>query len=312
MSQRLHLDEREASPLLVVGSVAFDNIITPYAKGERILGGSASFASLACSYFCPTQLVGIIGNDFDDIHIDRFRKQDIDLEGLQIDKTGPTFFWAGKYHENFNQRDTLETQLNVFENFRPDLPASYKQTPYVLLANIGPDLQHHVLDQMEAEAYVVADTMNLWINIMHDTLLDLMKRVHLLVVNDDESEMLTESNNIILAGEKLREMGPETVIIKKGSHGAVLFHEAGVFSIPAYPVTDLRDPTGAGDSFVGALAGYLAAVRRSDFAAIKQAMLYATVIGSFTVEAFSCDRLETAGVVGIEERRKTLLDIITP
>ena len=313
MTQRIPIDsEREAASLLVVGSVAFDNIITPFAKGERILGGSASYACLASSYFCPTRMVGIIGNDFGEQNVDRFRARDIDLEGLQLDESGPTFFWAGRYHENFNQRDTLETQLNVFESFRPDLPAAYKSSPYILLANIGPDLQNHVLDQLENDAYIVADTMNLWINIMHSELLRLMKRVHLLVVNDDESEMLTESSNVIEAGQKLRQMGPETVIIKKGSHGAVLFHEAGSFSLPAFPVTDLRDPTGAGDSFVGALAGYLAAVQRSDFSAIKAAMLYATVVASFTVEAFSCDRLEEAGIDGISKRHQGLLDFITP
>lgn len=297
---------------MVLGSVAYDNIITPFAKGERILGGSASYASLASSYFAPTRLVGIVGNDFDKKDIQRLKAQDIDLEGLEVDESGPTFFWAGRYHENFNDRDTLETQLNVFEGYQPTIPDGYKDTPYVLLGNIGPDLQNQVLDQMGEDAYIVADTMNLWINIMLDDLKKLLKRVHLLVLNDDESEMLTETSNVIIAGEKLREMGPETVIIKKGSHGAVLFHEAGRFSLPAYPVTELRDPTGAGDSFAGILAAYLAATDRTDFAAIKQAMLYATVVASFTVEAFSCDRLESTGVEGIESRRNELLEFITP
>lgn len=297
---------------MVLGSVAYDDIITPFAKGERILGGSASYAGLASSYFAPTRLVGVVGNDFDQKDMDRLKAQEIDLEGLEIDESGPTFFWAGRYHENFNDRDTLETQLNVFESFNPTIPDSYRDTPYVLLGNIGPNLQNQVLDQLGDQAYIVADTMNLWINIMLADLKKLLKRVHLLVLNDDESEMLTETSNVILAGEKLREMGPETVIVKKGSHGAILFHEAGRFSLPAYPVTDLRDPTGAGDSFAGALAAYLAATDRTDFAAIKQAMLYATVVASFTVEAFSCDRLESAGVAGIESRREELLQFILP
>ncbi len=297
---------------MVLGSIAYDDIITPLAKGERILGGSASYAGLASSYFAPTRLVGVVGNDFDQKDMDRFKAQDIDLEGLEIDESGPTFFWAGRYHENFNDRDTLETQLNVFESFNPTIPDRYRDSPYVLLGNIGPNLQNQVLDQLGDEAYVVADTMNLWINIMLADLKKLLKRVHLLVLNDDESEMLTETSNVILAGEKLREMGPESVIVKKGSHGAILFHEAGRFSLPAYPVTDLRDPTGAGDSFAGSLAAYLAATDRTDFAAIKQAMVYATVVASFTVEAFSCDRLESAGVEGIESRRKELLDYIRP
>ena len=297
---------------MVLGSVAYDDIITPFAKGERILGGSASYAGLASSYFAPTRLVGVVGNDFDQKDMDRLKAQEIDLEGLEIDESGPTFFWAGRYHENFNDRDTLETQLNVFESFNPTIPDSYRDTPYVLLGNIGPNLQNQVLDQLGDQAYIVADTMNLWINIMLADLKKLLKRVHLLVLNDDESEMLTETSNVIIAGEKLREMGPETVIVKKGSHGAILFHEAGRFSLPAYPVTDLRDPTGAGDSFAGALAAYLAATDRTDFAAIKQAMLYATVVASFTVEAFSCDRLESAGVAGIESRREELLQFILP
>lgn len=313
MPERVNISESNKNkPVMVLGSVAYDDIITPFAKGERILGGSASYAGLASSYFAPTRLVGVVGNDFDQKDMDRLKAQEIDLEGLEIDESGPTFFWAGRYHENFNDRDTLETQLNVFESFNPTIPDSYRDTPYVLLGNIGPNLQNQVLDQLGDQAYIVADTMNLWINIMLADLKKLLKRVHLLVLNDDESEMLTETSNVILAGEKLREMGPETVIVKKGSHGAILFHEAGRFSLPAYPVTDLRDPTGAGDSFAGALAAYLAATDRTDFAAIKQAMLYATVVASFTVEAFSCDRLESAGVAGIESRREELLQFILP
>lgn len=297
---------------MILGSVAYDTIETPQSRGERILGGSASYASLASSYFAPTRMVGVVGNDFQKRDWERLRAHDIDLEGLQIDESGPTFFWAGRYRRNFNQRDTLETQLNVFENFRPVLPESYRATPYVLLGNIGPDLQNQVLDQMEDNTYVVADTMNLWINIMADELHRLIKRIHLLVLNDDESEMLTGEHNVIVAGEKLRETGPEAVIIKKGSHGAILFHEAGRFCLPAYPVTQLADPTGAGDAFAGALAACLATMDRTDFAAIKQAMLYATVTASFTVEAFSCDRLESADVEGIEKRHRELLNYIKP
>jgi len=298
--------------MMVLGSIAYDNITTPYAEGERILGGSASYAALAGSYFTPTHLVGVVGNDFESRDWERFKAREIDLEGVQVDESGPTFFWAGRYHKNFNQRDTLETQLNVFEHFKPEIPDSYKNTPYVLLGNIGPDLQNRVLDQMGSDPYIVADTMNLWINIMHGELLKLIKRVHLFILSDDAAEVLTEPPNVIVAGEKLRQMGPESVIIKKGSHGAILFHESGRFSLPAYPVTDLRDPTGAGDSFAGALAGYLAASNRSDFSAIKQAMLYATVVASFTVEAFSCDRLESAGTEGILSRHHELLEFIKP
>jgi sugar/nucleoside kinase (ribokinase family) len=256
-------------------------------------------------------MVGVIGNDFGEEHLNRLRSRGIDLEGVQKDESGPTFFWKGKYHENFNRRDTLDIQLNVFEKFRPDLPDSYKNTPFVLLGNIHPALQSHVLDQLEGEAYVLADTIDLWIEIERKALLDLIKRVNLFVINDTEAEELTEENNIILAGQKLRKMGPESVIIKKGEHGAILFHENGMFALPAFPVTELRDPTGAGDSFAGALIGRLASKKTSDFAAIKEAMLYATSTASLTVEAFGCDRLESAGAKEIQQRVDSLKELIS-
>ncbi len=301
-----------AAPVLVVGSVAFDKIITPVMTGERILGGAASFASLAASYFAPVRLVGVVGNDFEDSFIERFRNRGIDLEGLQVDKSGPTFFWAGEYHENFNNRETLDTQLNVFEHFRPELPERYRQSPYIMLANIGPDLQLHVLDQLEGSSFVVADTMNLWINNKLNDLLKLLKRIDCLAINDSEAIMLTGDHNLISAGWKLLELGPRMAIIKKGENGSCLFHRDGYFALPAYPVTNLQDPTGAGDAFGGALAGYLAAVNDTDFGSIKQAMLYATAASSLTVEAFSCDRLESAGPGLLEERYHELLEVITP
>jgi sugar/nucleoside kinase (ribokinase family) len=256
-------------------------------------------------------MVGVIGNDFGDEHLDRLRSRGIDLEGVQKDDSGPTFFWKGRYHENFNRRDTLDIQLNVFEKFRPDLPDSYKDSNFVLLGNIHPALQMHVLDQLQGSSFVLADTIDLWIEIERKALLELIKKVNLFVINDTEAEELTEEKNIILAGNKLREMGPKTVIIKKGEHGAILFHEDGMFALPAYPVTELRDPTGAGDSFAGALIGRLASRNRSDFQAIKEAMVYATCTASLTVEAFGCDRLESAGVKVIKERSDTLHRLIS-
>ena len=208
-------------------------------------------------------------------------------------------------------RDTLDIQLNVFEKFRPDLPDSYKNTPFVLLGNIHPALQSHVLDQLNGSAYILADTIDLWIDIEKTALLELIKRVNLFVINDTEAEELTGEKNIILAGNKLREMGPESVIIKKGEHGAILFHSNGMFALPAYPVTELRDPTGAGDSFAGALIGRLASQNSSDFNSIKEAMLYATSTASLTVEAFGCDRLESAGSKEIQQRVDSLKDLIS-
>jgi sugar/nucleoside kinase (ribokinase family) len=304
-------DSSESSPLLVVGSVAFDNVITPQAEQERILGGAASYCSFAASYYTQVRMVGVVGNDFGESDLDRLRARGIDLEGVKKDDSGPTFFWKGKYHENFNRRDTLDIRLNVFEKFRPDLPESYKDSSFVLLGNIHPALQMHVLDQLAGNSFVLADTIDLWIETERESLLSLIKKVSLFVINDSEAEELTGESNVILAGEKLRQMGPETVIIKKGEHGAILFHKEGMFALPAYPVTQLHDPTGAGDSFAGALIGRLSSRNRSDFSAIKEAMLYATCTASLTVEAFGCERLESAGKSEIEERVASLNQLIS-
>ena len=298
MVDRIITDSAEPSPLLVVGSVAFDNVITPYGSQDGILGGAASYCSFAASYFTQPRMVGVIGNDFGEEYVERLRNRGIDLQGLQKDETGPTFFWKGKYHENFNRRDTLDIQLNVFEKFLPNLPESYMDSSFVLLGNIHPSLQMHVLDQLKENSFVLADTIDLWIETEKDALLELIKKVSLFVINDTEAEELTQENNIILAGQKLREFGPETVIIKKGEHGAILFHEDGSFAIPAYPVTELRDPTGAGDSFAGALIGRLASRNR-------------TCVASLTVESFGCDRLESAGASEIEKRVEDLRKLIS-
>ena len=311
MVDRITTDSSESAPLVVVGSVAFDNVITPFGSQEGILGGAASYCSFAASYFTQPRMVGVIGNDFGNEYLDRLRKRGIDLEGVQKDESGPTFFWKGKYHENFNRRDTLDIQLNVFEKFRPDLPSNYLDSKFVLLGNIHPALQMHVLDQLPGNPFVLADTIDLWIETERNALLELIKRVSLFVINDSEAEELTEETNVILAGKKLRELGPKTVIIKKGEHGAILFHEDGSFALPAYPVTDLRDPTGAGDSFAGALIGRLASRNRTDFSAIKEAILYGTCTASLTVEAFGCDRLESAGASAIEQRVEELKKLIS-
>ncbi len=295
--------------VLVVGSVAYDSIITPHATGERILGGSASYASLAASYFAPPHIIGVVGHDFQDRDRKKLAKRGIDLTGLQLDETGRTFFWRGRYHENFNRRDTEDLQLNVFERFHPILNEAQRATPYVMLGNIRPDLQLVVLDQLIAPKFILVDTMDIWIETQRDKLAEVMRRSDLLVINDIESAKLTGITNVIAAGNELRKTGCRTVIIKKGEHGAVLFHAEGLFSLPAYPVTDLRDPTGAGDSFAGALLGYLAAAGATDFATLRQAMVYGTAIASLTVEAFSTDRLAKSGCAEIKARRKDLLKI---
>jgi sugar/nucleoside kinase (ribokinase family) len=298
----------DPASVLVVGSVAYDDIITPFASGERILGGSASFAALAASYFAPARLVGVVGNDFDPRDLDRFRKRGIDLAGLQTDNSGPTFHWKGRYHENFNRRDTLEIHLNVFERFRPTLPAVYQKSEYALLGNIHPALQRHVRRELPAEVFAAADTIDLWIKTTREELLALLREIDLFIINDSEAEILTGHTNLVRAGHALRELGPRLVIIKKGEHGAYLFHPEGLFALPAYPVTELRDPTGAGDAFAGALLGALAVLTgagqpaKPSFAQLKHAMLFATAVASLTVEAFSTDRLESTGPAEIQKR----------
>lgn len=308
---RLRITDKEPEPVLVVGSVGYDDIETPHASDKKILGGSASYACLAASYFAPTRMVGVVGNDFSDKDTERLKAHDIDLTGLQLDDSGPTFYWSGKYLDQFKDRETLDIQLNVFEKFQPILPPEYQQSPYVLLGNIHPALQKSVLDQMQnKDAFIAVDTIDLWIKTEREAFLDLIKKVNLLVINDSEASLLTDENNLVKAGRKLLELGPERVVVKKGEHGAYLFHEEGIFALPAYPVTDLHDPTGAGDSFLGAAMGTLAALRSHDLNALKTALLYGTAVASLTVEAFSCNRLESAGKSAIEDRVRALRDMI--
>jgi sugar/nucleoside kinase (ribokinase family) len=308
---RPYMNTESSQQVLVVGSIAFDQITTPSAESGRVLGGSATYASIAASYLAPVNLVGVVGNDFSKNDFDRLRAHSIDLEGLQTNLSGPTFFWSGIYGENFANRETTDTQLNVFEHFNPTLPDSYRDTPYVLLGNIHPDLQHRVLDQISGKPFVAADTMDLWINISHDELNRLLPRLNLFVLNDDESEMLTKESNVIVAGKRLMGMGPKIVVIKKGEHGSILFHSDGLFSFPAYPVTHVEDPTGAGDTYLGALVGSLTAQDRTDFTALKKAIVYATATASLAIESFSCDRLEQAGRETIERRRTELLQLVS-
>jgi len=302
----------EADNVLVIGSVAYDSIVTPHETGERILGGSASYACLAASYFAPPHIVGVVGHDFRDRDRKKLAKRGVDLTGLQLDETGRTFAWRGRYHENYNRRDTEDLQLNVFERFRPRLTEAQRALPYVMLGNIRPDLQLAVLEQLTTPKFVVVDTIDIWIETQRERLAEVMRRADLLVVNDSEAAKLTGETNAIVAGHHLRQHGCRTVIVKKGEHGAILFHADGLFMLPAYPVTELRDPTGAGDSFAGALLGYLAAADATDFATLRQAMVYGTAVASLTVEAFSTDRLAKSGCAEIRKRRKELLRLTKP
>src|SRR6266511_255184 len=244
--------------VLVVGSTAPDSINTPYRENPRLLGGSASHAAVAASFFAPVKLVGIVGADFPKRYLQLYRRHGIDLEGLQV-AAGKTFHWAGEYEVNMNNRRTLKTELGVFDRFTPDLPHAYRRTPFVLLANIAPALQHHVLDQMTRPKFVVADTMDLWLNIALEDLLRLLRRIDGFVLNDSEAHQLTKQDNVFAAMKQLHRLGPKFVIIKKGSHGSMLSGPKGCFLCPAYPLPKVVDPTGAGDSFIGGLMGYLSA-----------------------------------------------------
>lgn len=281
-----------------------DDIETPIEKHADLLGGSASYASVAASYFSPVNFVGIVGNDFPGEHLEFFKSRQIDLQGLQ-QADGGTFRWSGKYHWDMNSRETLSVALNVFEKFSPDLPSSYSDAEYVLLANISPDLQHHVLDQVKSPRFVIADTMDLWIDIAKDSLLRLLKRVDMLILNDSEARQLTEETSLIRAGRKIMALGPKYVAIKKGEHGCLLFGADQFFSCPAYPLEDIHDPTGAGDCFAGGLAGYLASLNGSTevtFEKLRQAVVYGSVVASFNVEAFSLERLRTLSLSDVEGR----------
>lgn len=289
--------------LLVVGSVAYDGIETPFGKTDRILGGSATYISLTSSYFTDdVKLVGVVGHDFDDQDYELLKSRDIDLKGLQRDESGKTFFWKGRYHYDLNNRDTLDTQLNVFERFDPIIPNEWKSSKFVALGNIEPSLQSKVLDQVESPDLVVMDTMNFWIEGSPDALTETLKRVDMLVVNDSEARELTDEPNLIRAAEKIRKMGPEHLIIKKGEHGALLFSGGEIFSAPAYPVLDIFDPTGAGDTFMGGLLGWLSYTDDLTPLNMRRAVIFGSVMASFCVEQFGPERLKNLDERVIQQR----------
>jgi sugar/nucleoside kinase (ribokinase family) len=291
--------------VLVVGSTALDSIKTPRRETTRLLGGSASHAAVAASFFAPVRMVGVVGDDFPRRYIRLYQRHGIDLEGLQV-TPGQTFHWSGEYEVNMNNRRTLKTELGVFESFTPSLPNAYRRTPYVLLANIAPALQHHVLDQMIRPEFVVADTMDLWLNIALPDLLKLLRRIDAFVLNDSEARALTKEDNVIAAIRKIHRLGPRYVIVKKGEHGAILSSRSGMFLSPAYPLDRVVDPTGAGDSFVGGWIGYLASRKGSIESNLRRAMLYGSVIASFCCEGFGLSRTTRVSRARIEERVKQL------
>lgn len=296
--------------LLVVGSVAYDGIETPFGSVDRILGGSATYISLASSYFAKIiNLVGVVGKDFHEEDIKLLRSKGVDLQGLQRDDSGNTFFWKGKYHYDLNNRDTLDTQLNVFEHFDPVIPDSYQNTKYIALGNIEPSLQEKVLDQVKNPGFVVMDTMNFWIEGTPDALKKTLKRVDLLVINDSEARELADEPNLMKAAEKVIEMGPQALIIKKGEHGALLFTDSEIFSAPAYPVIDIFDPTGAGDTFMGGLLGWLSYTDDASPQNLRRAVIIGSVMASFCVEEFGPERLKDLSEKEIYDRYREFREL---
>ncbi|MGE5682843.1 MAG: PfkB family carbohydrate kinase [Bacillota bacterium] len=296
--------------LLVVGSIALDTVETPFDRIDNALGGSAVYVSLAASYFSgPIYMVGVVGEDFSKDHISLLEEHHVDLEGLQIVPGAKTFRWSGKYHYDLNVRDTLLTELNVFEKFDPVIPEKYRKARYVLLGNIDPTLQIKVLEQMENPKFVVCDTMNFWIEGRKNELLEVLKRVHVLIINDSEARLLAQEPNLIKAAKLIRGMGPKYLIIKKGEHGALLFGEGTVFSAPAYPLENIYDPTGAGDTFAGGFTGYIHKTQDISIENMKRAVVFGSAMASFCVEKFSTKGLENLTYLQVHDRFREFLKL---
>lgn len=287
--------------ILVVGSVAFDSVETPFGRVEEVLGGSGTYFSTSASFFTEVKLVAVVGEDFPAVHIDFLRSRSIDLAGLQT-ASGRTFRWKGRYGFDLNEAHTLDTQLNVFESFRPQLPAGYEDAEYVFLANIDPDLQLEVLRQVRRPRLVACDTMNFWIGGKRDALLGTLRHIDTLVINEAEARQLAGEPNLVKAARAVLAMGPRTLVVKRGEYGVLMFTEHSVFSTPGYPLEAVFDPTGAGDTFAGGFVGYLAATRNLSEASVRKAIVFGSVMASFTVEDFSLNRLRSLTYTEIEER----------
>lgn len=289
------------SSVLVVGSVAYDSVETIHGKREEMLGGSATFFSTAASFFAPVHVVAVVGDDFKNDDLNFLADRQVDFSGLQK-QSGKTFRWGGVYSDDFSTRKTLFTHLNVFEQFEPRIPAQLRKTPFVFLANIGPDLQLNVLSQMEKPKFVALDTMNFWIDGDPETLRRVLGRVDGLIINDEEAKMLTEENNLIRAMRKIVALGPKILIVKKGEHGAVLFFQEKFFYLPAFPVENLVDPTGAGDTFAGGFMGFLTAENNLSHNTLRNAVVLGSALASFNVEGFGVDRLKEIGKEDVFDR----------
>lgn len=287
--------------ILVVGSVAYDSVQTPFGKVDEALGGSAVFFAAAASFFAPVRLVAVVGADYDLKALEFLSRRGVDLTGLTVEP-GLTFRWAGVYAKDMNDRETLYTHLNVFEKFRPVLPPQYQDSQFVFLANIAPELQYSVLEQVKKPRLVVMDTMNFWIHGSLAALKQTLQKVDILLINDSEAKDLAGESNLFKAARKIRTMGPQTLVIKKGEHGAILIHDDQVFMAPAYPLETVFDPTGAGDTFAGGFVGYLAQQGKLSHQNLRRAVIYGSAYASFSVEKFSIDRLRDLGAEEVEQR----------
>ncbi|MDJ0520586.1 MAG: PfkB family carbohydrate kinase [Planctomycetota bacterium] len=302
----------EVPALCVVGTVAFDDVETPSGTREGILGGSATYFSVAASHFANVGLVGVVGEDFPNRYRSVLSSHDVDLSGLVVQPGGQTFHWSGRYEGDMDQAETLKTDLNVLETFAPELPSAFRACPYVFLANTDPHIQMSVLEQLEDPRLVVMDTMNLWIDIARDPLLAVIKRVDGLMINDAEAKSLSGEDNLIAAGRALLDFGPRFVIVKKGEHGSFLFSDKRLFALPSYPLDVVVDPTGAGDSFAGGVMGYLAGQHAQRVDDVCSAMLYGTAVASFTVSDFSLDVLGDLDRGTLEERADEIRRFVRP
>ncbi|MFI5303153.1 MAG: PfkB family carbohydrate kinase [Nitrospiria bacterium] len=294
--------------LLVVGSVAFDSVKTPFGEVENALGGSATFFSASASYFTKVNLVAVIGNDFPEEHLSFLKSRGVNLEGLQREQ-GKTFRWKGEYGYALNEAKTLDTQLNVFQSFKPVLPSSYRDAEIVFLANIDPDLQYDVLEQVRKPKWVACDTMNYWIGGKKSSLLKILKKIDLLLINDGEARQLAGEPNLVNAAKMILGMGPKSLIIKRGEYGALMFNGKTIFAVPAFPLEKIFDPTGAGDTFAGGVMGYLSKTGSFDDSHLRRAIIYGSVMASFNVEAFSLDRIRNLSWDEISARSRAFKEL---
>jgi len=296
--------------ILVVGSLAFDDIETPFGNSPDTLGGSSTYIALSTSYFSDdVRLVGVVGSDFGDEHFQLLKTKGIDTNGIQVIDNGKTFRWAGRYHYDMNTRDTLDTQLNVFADFDPHIPQQYRDARFVCLGNIDPELQLKVLDQIENPELVILDTMNFWIEGKPEELKETLKRVDIFILNDSEARLLSGDPNLVKSARLIRAMGPKILIIKKGEHGALLFTDNGIFAAPAFPLESIYDPTGAGDTFAGGFLGHLARAEEINDSELRKAVLYGSAMASFCVEKFGTEKLANLDLLEIEDRYQSFLDL---